>query len=281
MPRAYKLRRQVSDTTADGPDAPYRDLLYRLGVVIFRADEDGRWTFLSSAWPELSGYSIDESIGVPARLYVHDSDLRKSSRMLGNMQRAPGVHFRETLRLRRADGRLCRVEAQARLDLGAQGMPATICGFLTDLSRLKPARERVQPGGETHATQPRALDILLVEDQPVTQKLMSLLLEKRGHHVTLAGDGQSALRHFMQEKFDLVLMDLQLPVMDSLAATQAMRAYEARAARAHTPIVAMTAQTASGDRDMCMQAGMDDYLAKPVVTAALERVLREHCLPRP
>lgn len=163
----------------------------------------------------------------------------------------------------------------------APGMPGAICGFLTDVSRLKASREREQPDGTANSMQTRALNILLVEDQPVTQKLVSLLLEKRGHHVELAGDGQSALERFTQKKFDLVLMDLQMPVMDGIAATQAMRAYEAQSARARTPIVAMTAQTASGDRDMCLAAGMDDYLPKPVVTSALERVLREHCPPRP
>lgn len=120
------------------------------------------------------------------------------------------------------------------------------------------------------------LRILLVDDQPVTQKLVSLLLEKWGHQVQVADDGRAAVTRFMQQKFDLVLMDLQMPVMDGLTATQTLREYEARLELAHTPIVAMTAQTSDTDRELCLRVGMDDFLPKPVTASAMQRLLLKY-----
>ena len=117
------------------------------------------------------------------------------------------------------------------------------------------------------------LEVLLVEDQVVNQKLAITLLRRWGHQVTLAVDGQQALERLAQGRFDLVLMDVMVPVVDGLEATRRFRATEQGT---RTPIVAMTAGAARGDRDMCLAAGMDDYIAMPIDTAHLQAMLGRH-----
>ena len=116
--------------------------------------------------------------------------------------------------------------------------------------------------------------ILLVEDNVVNQRVASGLLTRRGHHVTIAGDGLQALARLDDETFDLVLMDLQMPVMGGLDATAAIRLRE-RATSQHVRIVAMTAHAMSSDRERCLAVGMDGYLSKPIDPAMLFAVV-EH-----
>jgi CheY-like chemotaxis protein len=100
------------------------------------------------------------------------------------------------------------------------------------------------------------------------------VLEKRGHHVTVVGTGTQAVDAVRRESFDLVLMDVQMPEMDGFEATAAIRTFEApRGGR--LPIVAMTAHAMKGDRERCLDAGMDDYLPKPLDVADLEAILRQ------
>ena len=118
--------------------------------------------------------------------------------------------------------------------------------------------------GSAHAPPQRPLRILLVEDNLVNQKLAMFLLEKEGHAVTIAGDGHEALRIYQAETFDAVLMDVQMPEMDGLEATAAMRQWEEQHALRRTPIIAMTAHAMKGDRERCLDAGMDGYVSKPL-----------------
>ena len=107
------------------------------------------------------------------------------------------------------------------------------------------------------------LKILLAEDNAVNQKLASRLLENQGHSVVVAIDGAQALAFLEKQNFDLILMDAQMPIMDGFEATAAIRHLE-EATRAHIPIVAMTAHAMVGDRQRCLDAGMDGYIAKPI-----------------
>lgn len=112
------------------------------------------------------------------------------------------------------------------------------------------------------------LNILLAEDSPVNQRLAVALLEKHGHRVVVTRNGLEAVEAVRSEDFDLVLMDVQMPVMDGYAATQAIRADQSRTGR-HVPIIAMTAHALQGDRERCFEAGMDGYVAKPIHAAML------------
>jgi PAS domain S-box-containing protein len=109
----------------------------------------------------------------------------------------------------------------------------------------------------------RGFHILLVEDNRVNQMLAVRLLEKRGHHVQVAGDGREALEKLGTADFDLVLMDVQMPVMGGFEATAAVREMEKGTGK-HIPIVALTAHAITGDREHCLAAGMDGYVAKPI-----------------
>jgi signal transduction histidine kinase/DNA-binding response OmpR family regulator len=110
--------------------------------------------------------------------------------------------------------------------------------------------------------------ILLAEDNTINQQLAVTLLRRRGHHVTVAGTGREALDHLRTQEFDLVLMDVQMPEMGGFEATAAIRAGESTPGR-RLPIFAMTAHAMKGDRERCLEAGMDDYISKPLDRAAL------------
>jgi two-component system, sensor histidine kinase and response regulator len=115
---------------------------------------------------------------------------------------------------------------------------------------------------------PRPLRVLLAEDSFVNQKLAVGLLEKHGHTVDVVTDGRAALAAVAAHAYDLVLMDIQMPEMDGLEATRAIRAREAEQG-GHLPIVAMTAHAMKGDRERCLEAGMDSYVAKPIRASEL------------
>ena len=118
--------------------------------------------------------------------------------------------------------------------------------------------------------------ILLAEDNAVNQTLVVRLLQKRGYIVTVAADGQAALEALEKQSYDLVLMDVQMPVLDGFQATAAIREREKSGDR-HVPIIAMTAHSLKGDQERCIAAGMDGYVSKPIRTAdlfeAIEKVV--------
>jgi CheY-like chemotaxis protein len=117
-----------------------------------------------------------------------------------------------------------------------------------------------------------ALRVLLAEDNLVNQLLGVRLLEKRGHRVSIASNGREALEILAKELFDLVLMDVQMPEMDGLEATIALRKLEEGTTR-HQMIVAMTAHAMKGDRERCLAVGMDGYLTKPLRPQELDEAL--------
>jgi PAS domain S-box-containing protein len=136
------------------------------------------------------------------------------------------------------------------------------------------------------------LSVLLAEDNLVNQRLVVRLLEKRGHRVVVAGTGLEALQALEKESFDLVLMDVQMPEMDGLEATAAIRRRE-KSSGLHQPVVALTAHAMKGDREKCLAAGMEGYLTKPIRPQELDQLLEiyvgrraearnvsEHAVPR-
>ena len=125
----------------------------------------------------------------------------------------------------------------------------------------EPASETVEPARRRMSR--RGLRILVAEDEPVNRRLVQRILERQGHQVTLACNGGEAVDLHRRQPFDLILMDVQMPGMSGLEATAAIRDQE-QASHVHTPIVALTAHAMKGDRERCLQAGMNSYLSKPL-----------------
>jgi two-component system, sensor histidine kinase and response regulator len=118
------------------------------------------------------------------------------------------------------------------------------------------------------------LSVLVAEDNTVNQLLVTRLLEKRGHRVLMTINGRMALEALAKDRFDLVLMDVQMPEMDGLQATVALREIEKEKADGfHQPVIALTAHAMKGDQERCLAAGMDGYLTKPVGPQELDAVL--------
>ncbi len=130
-----------------------------------------------------------------------------------------------------------------------------------------------------------ALNILVAEDNAVNQLVMSRMLQKRGHVVTLVSDGRSAVAAVTRDDFDVVFMDVQMPELDGLQATREIREAEAadhpRRSGHRVPIIALTAHAMQGDKQRCLEAGMDDYLTKPIIPAELDRLLGVFALTQP
>ncbi|MGB8321858.1 MAG: response regulator [Candidatus Acidiferrum sp.] len=122
---------------------------------------------------------------------------------------------------------------------------------------------------------PQSLRILVAEDNVVNQRVISRMLEKMGHRVSVAENGQLALKALQAEPFDLVFMDMQMPVLDGVRATRAIRASEAGSTR-HVPIIALTANAFDEDRQLCLACGMDGFLPKPVSAATLREQINSH-----
>ena len=117
------------------------------------------------------------------------------------------------------------------------------------------------------------LPVLVVEDNLINQTLVMTLLQRGGYRVTLAGTGREAVEKFLMHRFCIILMDMQMPDLDGIEATKAIRLLERKQERLRTPIVAMTANAMRGDRERCLEAGMDDYLAKPIKTTELFAII--------
>jgi PAS domain S-box-containing protein len=132
---------------------------------------------------------------------------------------------------------------------------------------LKPATSAAPPAPVVASRVPqetyRPLRVLLAEDNIVNQRLVARLMEKRGHTVVVVSTGRAALAALAEEPFDLVLMDVQMPDMDGLEATTAIRRWEQETS-IHVPIIAMTAHALQGDAERCLAAGMDGYISKPM-----------------
>ncbi|MCA9113352.1 MAG: response regulator, partial [Planctomycetaceae bacterium] len=140
-----------------------------------------------------------------------------------------------------------------------------VVSVLKGVSNVREIAERIE-------TTPRALRILLAEDTPANQKVVKAILTKRGHQVDIADNGREAMDLHQQQDYDLILMDVQMPTMDGLQATEAIRQL-ASTNKANIPIIAMTAHARREDRQKCFNAGMDAYIAKPIDARGLLKLI--------
>ncbi len=135
---------------------------------------------------------------------------------------------------------------------------------------IKPKSPRIEPIVTAHAS----MKVLIVEDGQVNQLVGARMLEKRGHLITLASNGQEGIDLFQKEHFDAVLMDVHMPGINGYEATARIRQIEQTTGK-HVPIIAMTANAMKGDRERCIAAGMDDYIAKPLRSTELFHVVEQ------
>ncbi len=153
-----------------------------------------------------------------------------------------------------------------------QGAGSTF-SFELPLLRAEPDQtsERIAPSGAVGPI--RKLRVLVAEDNKVNQRVVQGLLERMGHDSVVVADGVDAVSAVASERFDVVLMDVQMPTMDGLAAAREIRRVEASSLGPRTPIVALTAHAMDGDAQRCLDAGMDAYLTKPIVRKILKETL--------
>ncbi|KAG0829421.1 hypothetical protein G6F19_007744 [Rhizopus arrhizus] len=173
------------------------------------------------------------------------------------------VHLRYTPIIVIAPG-ILRLDMKLCIDLG-------ITGYINSLMTLSDFAYTLLPALESHAALPNdsaiplPLEILLAEDNIVNQKLALRILEKFGHNVEIVSNGRLAVEAFESRSFDLILMDVQMPVMGGFEATQKIREIEhLSGGKSHVPIIALTAHAMIGDREKCLQSGMDEYVTKPL-----------------
>ncbi|HEX6704761.1 MAG TPA: PAS domain S-box protein [Albitalea sp.] len=143
----------------------------------------------------------------------------------------------------------------------------------------RPAAPAEAPASQPPRSAGRPARILLAEDNVVNERLAVTLLRRWGHDVTVAGDGHQAVRLHAEAPFDVVLMDVHMPGMSGLDATRRMRELEREEQRPRTPIVALTASAMEADRRQCLEAGMDDYLSKPLAAGELMHAVDRHLAP--
>jgi len=160
----------------------------------------------------------------------------------------------------------------------AESLLTTLDGILgaPDNGLPPPSSNEPRGGGAGRSE----MHVLVVEDHPVSQHLVGMFLSKHGHRARLAANGREALEALAHEDFDAILMDIQMPVMNGFEATQAIRRSE-RGSDVHIPIVAMTAYALKGDRERCLDCGMDAYVSKPLRPDALMEALDRACALHP
>jgi CheY-like chemotaxis protein len=217
--------------------------------------------------------SLEEALaaGVPFSLVLVDANMPETDgfALVEQMRRNPGLAGAIIMMLTSAgqsgDAARCRelgVAAHLTKPIGQSELLDAI------LQAIGSKPQAVGPASRPSNTDPlqqgpRGLRILLAEDNHVNQILAVRLLEKRGNHVQVAANGREALEKLKTADFDLVLMDVQMPVMGGFEAAAAVREMEKGTGK-HIPIVALTAHAIKGDRERCLAAGMDGYIAKPI-----------------
>jgi signal transduction histidine kinase/DNA-binding response OmpR family regulator len=218
-----------------------------------------RLALLDCTMPEMDGFELAEKV-------LGNSDLGNAILIMISSSARPG------------DAERCRqVGIQRYLTKPIVHCELLDC-ILTTLSATLQDSLRCEEDHEARPSTSPGLRILLAEDGLVNQRVAQGLLKKQHHQVVTVENGQQALAALGQQGFDLVLMDVQMPVMDGFEATRAIRKQEQQTGK-HVPIIAMTASAMKGDREACLLAGMDDYISKPIDPDRLYEVLKTYATP--
>ncbi|HXG47494.1 MAG TPA: response regulator [Methylomirabilota bacterium] len=200
---------------------------------------------LDAVMPDIDGFGLVEQIRARPHLHSTVIMMLSSTGQLedANRCRALGISIYLTKPIKQSD----------LLDAIMNALGSTPIG----------RRQLTPPPATSTRRASRPLRILLAEDNPVNQRLALRILEKWGHTVVVAGNGRKAVDLYQRQPFELILMDVQMPEMSGFEATAAIRQLERDSGR-HVPIIAMTAHAMEGDRDRCLQGGMDGYVTKPI-----------------
>jgi signal transduction histidine kinase/DNA-binding response OmpR family regulator len=228
--------------------------------VALRSGHPYALVLLDANMPAMDGFAFAEEVRRRPALQSPAIMMLSSAHRPGDLARCRelGIAMHLTKPIGRADLRAAIVEvllktrADQRAATGGPAEPAP-----------PPSKPAAVPAADGANRGQRKLLILLAEDNPVNQRYAAVLLEKRGHEVVVAADGREALARIAERTFDVVLMDVQMPEMSGIDVTRRIRADEAGTGR-HLPIVALTARAMKGDRELCLEAGMDAYASKPV-----------------
>jgi len=213
---------------------------------------------LDAQMPEMDGFSLAEQIH---RQY---SSSRPTMMMLSSANQ-------------REDAARCRDLGVSSYLVKPVQQAELLAGIRRALRLTAQERQRIEKANSIGVGS-RTIRILLAEDNAVNQKVAVRYLEKMGHQVRVANNGKEALAALDEERFDLVLMDLQMPELDGFETTAAIRARE-RTHGGHLPIIAMTAHAMKGDRERCLSAGMDAYVAKPIQADELSAAIENLSVP--
>jgi two-component system, sensor histidine kinase and response regulator len=223
----------------------------------FESGDPYRLILTDKQMPNMDGFSLTEQIRSKPEIAAASVIMMSSGAHRGDMARCQELGF---------SAYLTKPVRQSELrDAIARSLDR----------RAKPTGSASLPRKARRIAQHHAMHVLLAEDNTVNQRLAIRLLEKRGHRVTLAHNGQEAITYLQQTTFDLVLMDVQMPLLDGLEATRMIRKQEKETGM-HQPIVALTAHAVKGDQERCEAAGMDGYLAKPIRPEELDTLLQKY-----
>ena len=219
-----------------------------------------------------------QAAGNPYRLILTDMHMPNMDgfTLVEQLRQIPGLSTLAIMMLTSA-GHLGDAERCKKLGITSYLVkPVRKSELLNSILKIVGQADSVRPcAGSLHEVETpngAALHILLAEDNRVNQTVATRILEKMGHSVVLANNGKEALSTLATQKFDLVLMDLQMPEMDGLSATRSIREQE-KQTHSHVPIIAITAHALKGDRERCLEGGMDGYVSKPINVNELKNAI--------
>jgi signal transduction histidine kinase/ligand-binding sensor domain-containing protein/CheY-like chemotaxis protein len=292
-----QIHSDVPDHVVGDPDRLRQVLLNLAGNAVKFTSEGGVWISVGVASEggglvELQFAVRDSGIGIPAeKRDVIFEAFRQADGSTTRKYGGTGLGLAICTRLVQMMGGTIRVESEVgrgstfhfttRFGRAMEEVDQPSAPDPTSLQKMLAAVDEstgVAANGGNGAGEGRTrLRILLAEDNPVNQRVAARLLEKRGHRVALAANGREALEWLEREKFDLILMDVQMPELDGLETTAIIRERE-KSEGGRIPIIALTAHAMKGDRERCIEAGMDNYVNKPIDAVSFLEVVESTAL---